>query len=143
MDVRWGYNNIRIAEGHEWKAAFKCKHGLFEPLVMFFGLCNSPATFQRLMDHIFWVLIDGNLVLIYMDDILIPADTLEELERVTKIVLQKLKDNDLFLKPEKCQFAVEKVEYLGMIIEHNKISMDPSKLTAIEQWPRPTTTKQV
>lgn len=64
MDIRWGYNNVRIAEGDEWKAAFKTKLGLFEPLVMFFGLCNSPATFQRMMDHIFVLEIDGHLILL-------------------------------------------------------------------------------
>jgi hypothetical protein len=105
MDIRWGYNNVRIHEGDEWKAAFKTKFGLFEPLVMFFGLCNSPATFQNMMDNIFVIELDKGIVIIYMDDILIPADTLEELEEITKIVLQRLKDNDLYLKPEKCEFA--------------------------------------
>jgi hypothetical protein len=113
MDIRWGYNNVRIHEGDEWKAAFKTKFGLFEPLVMFFGLCNSPATFQNMMDNIFVIELDKGIVIIYMDDILIPADTLEELEEVTKIVLCRLRDNDLYLKPEKCEFARLRIEYLG------------------------------
>lgn len=142
MDVRWGYNNVRIKQGDEWKAAFKTKYGLFEPTVMFFGLCNSPATFQSMMDHIFAEEIDLGTVIIYMDDILIPADSLEELERVTKIVLQKLQENDLYLKPEKCEFAKEQVEYLGMVISENQISMDQKKLLGIKEWPEPTTVKE-
>jgi len=110
MDVHWGYNNIRIAKGDEWKAAFKTKYGLFEPTVMFFGLCNSLATFQKMMDTIFAEEIEKEWVIIYMDDILIPAENLAELKHVTKIVLHKLKENDLYLKPEKCEFAKKEVE---------------------------------
>ena len=143
MDVRWGYNNVRIHEGDEWKAAFKTKFGLFEPLVMFFGLCNSPATFQNMMDHIFIIELEKGVVIIYMDDILIPADTLEELEETTKVVLQRLKDNDLYLKPEKCEFARTRVEYLGMIIEQGRIAMDPKKVKGIVDWPQPKNTTQL
>jgi hypothetical protein len=143
MDIRWGYNNVWIHEGDVWKAAFKTKFGLFEPLVMFFGLCNSPATFQNMMDHIFVIELDKGIVIIYMDDILIPAATLEELEEITKIVLQRLKDNDLYLKPEKCEFARLRIEYLGMIIEQGKLKMDPKKVNAIIDWPEPKNTTQL
>src|SRR6204780_3653934 len=78
MDVRWGYNNIRIKEGDEWKAAFRTNLGLFEPLVMFFGLTNSPATFQTMMNDIFKGLIARGVVVVYLDDILIFTATLEE-----------------------------------------------------------------
>ncbi len=71
LDVRWGYNNVRIKEGDEWKAAFKTNQGLYEPSVMFFGLTNSPSTFQTMMDTIFRNLILTNEVIVYMDDILI------------------------------------------------------------------------
>ena len=71
MDIRWGYNNICICEGDKWKAAFRTNMGLFEPTVMFFGLTNSPATFQNFMNHIFKPLIDQGTVTVYMDDILI------------------------------------------------------------------------
>ena len=71
MDIRWGYNNIRIKEGDEWKAAFRTNRGLFEPLVMFFGLTNSPATFQTMMNDIFREEIAEGWVVIYMDDILV------------------------------------------------------------------------
>ena len=78
FDLRAGYNNIRIKEGDQWKAAFKCAKGLFEPTVMFFGLCNSPATFQAFMNDIFTDMLDEGWMVIYMDDILIFSDNLEE-----------------------------------------------------------------
>src|SRR5277367_6507527 len=81
FDVKGAYNNIRIRGGDEWKGAFKTNRGLFEPTVMFFGMCNSPATFQSMMDSIFAEEIEGNLVIIYMDNILIFAPTLEDLAK--------------------------------------------------------------
>ena len=78
MDVRWGYNNIRIKEGDEWKAAFRTNKGLFEPTVMFFGLTNSPATFQTFMNVILKDLIDDGHVIVYLDDILVFTETIEE-----------------------------------------------------------------
>jgi len=71
LDVRWGFNNVWIKEGDEWKAAFRTNRGLFEPLVMFFGLTNSPATFQTMMNEIFEDMISEGVVVVYLDDILI------------------------------------------------------------------------
>ncbi|KAL5536236.1 hypothetical protein ACEPAF_57 [Sanghuangporus sanghuang] len=84
LDVHWGYYNIRIREGDEWKAAFRTNLGLFEPTVMFFGLCNAPATFQGFMNDIFRELIHEGIVIIYLDDILIFSNDLEEHRRCTK-----------------------------------------------------------
>ena len=80
LDVRWGYNNVRIKKGDKWKAAFKTNKGLFKPTVMFFGMCDSPATFQGMMDAIFVDMIEGCIVIIYMDNILIFARNQEDLE---------------------------------------------------------------
>ncbi|THH00881.1 hypothetical protein EW145_g7016 [Phellinidium pouzarii] len=143
LDLRSGYNNIRIKEGDQYKAAFKTIHSLFEPTVMFFGLCNSPATFQMFMNDIFRIIITEEAILIYMDDILIFSDNLEDLRRKTNRVLKVLQDNDLFLKPEKCVFEVQEVEFLGMIICPDNIHMDPVKLAGIQQWPEPHTVKQL
>ena len=143
LDIRWGYNNIRIREGDEWKAAFRTPQGLFEPTVMFFGLCNSPATFQSIMDKIFAEEALLGWLKKYMDDILIAAKTKEELIERTLIVLKKLKENDLFLKPSKCEFCREQVEYLGFIISEGKVGMDPKKIAGIADWPVPTTLKQL
>jgi hypothetical protein len=88
LNVRWGYNNVCIKEGDEWKGAFRTNQGLFEPLVMFFGLTNSPATFQTMMNEIFQDLISEGVVCIYLDDILIFMETMEEYDRVTRLVLE-------------------------------------------------------
>ena len=117
--------------------------GLFEPTVMFFGMCNSLATFQAMMDSILSDMIKGCIVVVYMDDILIFAKTQEELERYTKMVLQQLWENDLYLKPKKCKFNKTTMEYLGLIIKEGQLSMDPIKLKGISEWPTPTTVKQV
>lgn len=138
LDVRWGYNNIRIRSGDEWKAAFTTNRGLFEPLVMFFGMTNGPATFQSMMNELFRDLIRRGVVLVYLDDILIFTRRRDEHRRVVQEVLQILKDNQLSLKPEKCEFEREEIEYLGMVIKEGSIAMDPKKVTAIEEWPEPT-----
>jgi hypothetical protein len=143
MDVRWGYNNVRIREGDEWKAAFKTKFGLFEPTVMFFGLCNLLATFQRMMDGIFAEEITQGWLVVYMDDILIASDDKEDLRRKTRIILEKLKESDLFIKPKKCEFEVTKTDYLGFIIEEGQISMDLTKVQGIADWSAPRTVKQL
>ena len=90
LDVHWGYNNIRIKTSNEWKAAFKTNQGLYKPTVMFFGMCNSPATFQAMMDLIFQEMIEDGVTIVYMDDILIHAPNLELLRKYMKKVLQIL-----------------------------------------------------
>jgi hypothetical protein len=143
LDVRWGYNNIRIKEGDEYKAAFLTNQGLFEPTVMFFGLTNSPATFQTMMNEIFQDLIWTKKVIVYMDDILIYAKTINEVRAITREVLEILRRNKLFLKPEKCIFEKKQIEYLGMIISENRVEMDPIKVAGVSEWPIPKTLKEV
>ena len=143
MDVRWGYNNIWIRQGDEWKAAFKTNKGLFEPTVMFFGMCNSPATFQSMMDMTFEDIIERGCTVIYMDDIMNFSNNLDTLERLDKDVLQRLQDNDLYLKPTKCEFKKTKIKYLGMVITEGKITMDSVKVKGLRDWPTPTTVKEV
>lgn len=87
LDIRWGYNNVRIKEGDEYKAAFVTNRGLMEPTVMFFGLTNSPATFQNMMNDIFADLIAEGKVTVYLDDILIFSNDLHEHRSVVKEVL--------------------------------------------------------
>jgi Reverse transcriptase (RNA-dependent DNA polymerase) len=116
LDVQWGFNNVRIHEGDEWKAAFRTNLGLFEPTVMFFGLTNSPATFQTMMNHILRDLISEGKVAVYLDDILIFTKDLIEHRGIVSRVLQILRENKLSLKPQKCEFEKEEMRYLGMII---------------------------
>ncbi len=143
LDVHWGYNNIQLQEGDEWKAAFKTPLVLFEPTVMTFVLCNAPSTFQTFMDTKFANLIATGHIVIYLDDILIFATTLHKLIRLTRLVLQHLQELDLYLQPAKCSFNQTSVEYLGLIISEGELCMDPVKLTAIRDWPQPRTVKDV
>ena len=141
LDLRWGYNNVRIREGDEEKAAFITHRGLFEPLVMYFGLCNAPSTFQTMMNNVLEEEIRTGKVIVYIDDILIFTDNIDEHRKLVKRVLQKLRDNDLFAKPEKCFFEQSQVEYLGLIVSKGSIKMDPAKVTGVTNWPTPTTVK--
>src|SRR5258706_13997359 len=83
LDLHWGFNNVCLKEGDEWKAAFSMNWGLFEPLIMFFGLCNSPTTFQTMMNNILCPFIDRNEAVSYMDDILICSASLADHWRIT------------------------------------------------------------
>jgi len=144
FNVCWGYNNIQIKKGDEWKAAFKTSEGLFKPTVMFFRLTNSPATFQAMMDNIFQEEIAQGWLRIYMDDTIIATvdDDKEHSARVYQF-LDKLVQHDLYLKPEKCQFHQKEVEYLSVIIGGGRVQMDLVKVAGIANWPTPTTVKEV
>jgi hypothetical protein len=143
MDVCSGYNNIRIHPDNRWKAAFTTEFGLYEPNVMFFGLCNSPATFQAYMNCTFQQEINEGWLIIYMDDILIFSNTLDEHRTRTRRILEKIRKEHLFLKPEKCTFDAQEVEYLGMIIRPGHVAMDTAKTEGIKDWPTPTSVKDV
>ena len=112
LDDRWGFNNVQIQEGDEWKAAFHTNQGLFEPQVMFFGLMNSLATFQMMMNDIFHDMIAEGVVCVYLDNILIFTKTLLEHQTITQRVLEHLREYNLCLKPEKCEFEHTQIEYL-------------------------------
>ena len=143
FDVRWGYHNIRIREEDEWKGAIVTNRGLYEPKVMYFRMTNSPATFQALMNLIFADLIAKEEVAVYMDDILIYSKHLKEHRQVVREVLKRLEHYDLYLKPEKCEFKKDSMEYLGMIICPGEVQMDPGKVAAVKDWPTPTMLKKV
>jgi len=143
LDVRWGFNNVRIKEGDEWKAAFRTNRGLFELLVMFFGLTNSPATFQTMMNAIFRDEINSGKVFIYMDDVLVFTEDLEEHRRIVGKVLAKFDENQLFLNPDKCTFKANEIEYLGLIISKDQVRMDPVKVEVVKEWPVPKNKKEV
>jgi hypothetical protein len=143
FDVRWGYHNICIREGDEWKAAFSTNCGLFQPKVMYFGLTNSPATFQSLMNSIFADLIAKSEVVVYMDDILIYSSDLEHHRKIVREVLSRLQKYDLYLRPEKCEFELQEIEYLGMIIRLGEVRMNPGKVAAVRDWTTPANLKEV
>jgi len=137
LDLCWGFNNVRIKPGDEWKVAFQTNRGLFEPLVMFFGMTNSPATFQTMMNNIFQDLIAEDIMVVYLNDILIFTRTEEEHAKAIRQVLQVLQEHKLFLHLEKCEFCKEQIEYLGLVILENEVSMDPVKVVGVREWPTP------
>jgi len=103
IDLRWGYNNVRIKERDEWKVAFITLEGSFEPTVMFFGLTNSPAMFQAMMNELLRDLINTGKVAVFIDDIIIRMEMEEEHEELVAEVIRRLEENDLYVKPEKCR----------------------------------------
>jgi hypothetical protein len=131
LDIRWGYNNVCIREGNKWKATFHTNRSLFDPLVMYFGLTNSPATFQMMMNEIFQDLITKGVVSVYLDDILIFTNTSEEHRQITHLVLDHMHEHKLYLWPEECEFEKTRIEYLSIIISHNKVEMDPVKIVGV------------
>ena len=143
FDVWWGYNNIRIKDSDEWKAAFITPLGLFEPMVMFFRLCSSPPTFQAFMNFNFANYIREGWLVIYMDDLAIGAYSSNDLDQKVHLILQWFRSLGLSLKLSKCKFNKMEVEFLGMIVGCGCIHMDPAKLSAIATWPLPKTVKAV
>src|SRR6266481_5997305 len=143
LDLQWGFNNVWIKEGDEWKAAFQTNQGLFEPTVMFFGLCNSPVTFQMMMNNILQDFSHNGEAICYMDDILVYSCTLSDHQQIIHQVLTTLWKQRLFLKPEKCKFEQKEVEYLGLVILKDHVAMDPMKVCRVTEWPTPTKVKAV
>ncbi|KAJ1596996.1 hypothetical protein NDA14_002766 [Ustilago hordei] len=136
LDLRAAYNLIQIAKGDEWKTAFGTQLGLYEYLVMPFGLANAPAHFQSFINDIFRDII-GVYVVVYLDDFLIFSDTEEvHVKHVTE-VLTRLRSNRLFAKLSKCEFHTKTVEFLGYIIKPTGIEMDPEKVRTVKEWPMP------
>ncbi|KAJ1584992.1 hypothetical protein NDA15_001756 [Ustilago hordei] len=136
LDLRAAYNLIRIAKGDEWKTAFGTQLGLYEYLVMPFGLANAPAHFQSFINDIFRDII-GIYVVVYLDDFLIFSDTEEAHVKHVTEVLTRLRSNRLFAKLSKCEFHTKTVEFLGYIIKLMGIEMDPEKVHTVKEWPMP------
>jgi len=104
---------------------------------MFFGMTNSLATFQIMMNNIFQDLIVEGIMVVYLDDILIFTRMEKEHTKAIRRILQVLQEHKLFLRPEKCKFCKERIEYLGLVISENKVSMDPVKVAEVREWPTP------
>jgi hypothetical protein len=110
---------------------------------MYFGLTNSPATFQTMMNEIFQDLITDGIVSIYLNNILIFTNSLEEHHWITRLVLDHMHEHKLYPWPEKCEFEKTRIEYLHIIISHNKVEMDPVKIAGVADWPMPSNQKEV
>ena len=131
MDLRWGDNNVRIKEGDEWKAVFTMLEGLFEPTVMFFGLTNSPATFQAMMNELLRDLINMGRVAVFIDDVIVGIEEEEGHDELVVEVIKRLEENDLYVKPGKCKWKVKEVEFLGVVIGLEGIKMEEGKVKGI------------
>ena len=131
-----GYHQVRVAKQDSYKTALKTKQGLYEWLVMLFGLTNAPATFVTVMNDVLRPFID-DFVIVYLDDILIFNKTWEEHLKHVKQTLDVLKRENLYVKLSKCEFGKTSLNYLGHIIGGGELKIDPSKATAIVNWPKP------
>lgn len=142
LDVIAAFNNIRIQEGDEEKTAFQTRWGLFEYVVMPFGLCNAPATFQSYINSVLHDYLDV-FCTAYLDDVLIFSENPEEHEEHVRRVVERLGKANLYLDIKKCQFSVKEVKYLGLIVSTEGIKMDPAKIKAIQEWRAPHSVKDV
>jgi hypothetical protein len=156
LDLRSGYNLVRMREGDEWKTAFRTRYGSYEFLVLHFGLTNAPATFQHFMNDAFRSMLDDFLE-IYLDDLIVfttpeldeslptslePSANRRHVEQVRK-VLTTMRDNGLYASPKKCVFHVNTVDFLGYVVSPAGLSMDPAKCKVIADWPIPKSVKDV
>jgi hypothetical protein len=138
FDIQMGYNNIRIKEEDQHKAAFTTPLRQFEPTVMSFGLCNAPGTFVRMMNRVFRPLLGKypQELLIYMDNILIATTSDEQRhQQIIREVLKTMRQESFFLKATKCKFEQPRVEYLGLLLDGDTIRLDPSKVAGLKDWP--------
>ena len=134
MDLWWGYNNVQIRGGDKWKAAFTMLEGSFELIVMFFGLTNSPVTFQTIMNEILQDLINTGKVASFIDDVIIGIEVKKEHDELVEEVVRRLAENNLYVKLEKYKWRVKEVGFLGVVIEPEGIKMEEEKMKRVLDW---------
>jgi len=134
---------VRIKEGDEWKGAFTMHVGSFEPTVMFFGITNSPAIFQAMMNKILRDMINEEKVAVFVDDVLVRTETEKGYDKIVEEVLRRLEENDLYIKLEKCVWKVKKIGFLGVVIGPSRIEMEKEKVDRVLSWPEPRNVKDI
>jgi len=143
INLWWGYNNVRIKKGDEWKAAFTTHVGSYELVVIFFRMTNLPATFQGMMNEVLRDMINEGKVAAFVDDVLIGTGTEKGHEEIVEEVLRRLEENDLYVKPEKCTWKVQKVNFLGVVMGQGKIEMEEDKVAGVLNWSVPKMVRDV
>ena len=123
--------------------AFTIHLRVYKPTVMFFGLTNSPVTFQAIMNNILRDLIDTGDVVVFMDDMLVETEDKKKHDDIVEKILRRIKANNLYLKPEKCVWKVKEIDFLGLVIREDGIEMQEEKMSGVLEWPRPKTVKNV
>jgi len=126
---------MRIKEGDEWKVAFTTLEGSFKSMVMFFGLTNSPGTFQAIMNKLLRDLINSGKVTAFIDNIIVGTETEEGHDELVAEVIKRLEENDLYVKPEKCKWKVREMGFLGVVIRPEEIRMEEEKVKGVLEWP--------
>ena len=133
---------MQIKEGDERKVAFTTLKESFEPIVMFFGLTNSPAIFQTMMNEILWDLINTGEVASFIDNTIVGMEKEEEHNEVIKKVVKRLVENR-YMKPEKCKWKMREIEFLGVVIRPERIKIEKEKMKGVLDWQTPKEVKNV
>ena len=134
---------MRIKEGDEWKATFTTPEGSFEPTVMFFGLTNSLAIFQAMINELLRDLINIEKVVVFIDDMIVGTEEEEGHDKLVAEVVKRLKENNLYVKPEKYKWKVREIEFLEVVIGLKGIKMEEEKVKDILEWLTPKCVKDV
>ena len=143
MDLKWGYNNVRIKEEDECKAVFMTPKGAFEPTIMFFGLTNSLATFQAMINELLKDLINIEKVAAFIDDVIVGTEDEEGHDELVAEIIKRLEENDLYVKPEKYKWKMQEVGFLGVMIGPGGIRIKEEKVKGILDWLTPKCVKNV
>ena len=143
IDLRWGYNNVWIKERDEWKVAFTIPEGSFKPIVIFFGLTNSPATFQVMMNKLLRDLINMGKVVAFIDDVIVGMEEKEGHNELAVEIIKRLEENDLYVKPEKYKWKVREVGFLGVVIGPDRIKIKEEKVKGVLNWLTPKCVKDI
>ena len=142
IDLRLGYHQLKIRASDIPKTAFVSRYGLYEYTVMSFGLTNAPAYFMYLMNKVFMDYLD-KFVVVFIDDILVFSRNEEEHEEHLRLVLQRLRENQLYAKLSKCEFWLKEVSFLGHVISEGGVSVDPGKVRDVLEWEVPQNVSEI